>query len=137
VSSRRYLWYHAGRPSMIGRRWSVVGRSGASTCQSCMRSAAPDLPTTDIRSKCGIMRAMQYNSTPPDDEIAAALAAVRAYMEQREIANPVAPAAGSWHAAAVFDAQRLPATRNGRHRAWGTIDRAAREGSWSYGITGL
>jgi hypothetical protein len=89
------------------------------------------------------MRSMQYDPKPSDDEIAAALAAVRCYIERRAIDDPVAlsdamaPPARPWSIAAALAAQGLPPTRGGAHRAWGTADRAARASRWSYGITGM
>ena len=74
-------------------------------------------------------------ATPSDQEIAAALAAVRCYIEQpADTPPPVRPA---WCAAAALEAQGLPAARNGDHSAWGTADRAARGSRWSYGIVGI
>jgi hypothetical protein len=86
---------------------------------------------------------MQHAPTPSDDEIAAALAAVRCYIEQRapddlaDRSGSVASTARPWSAAAALAAQGLPPTRGGAHRTWGAAERAARIGRWSYGITGL
>jgi hypothetical protein len=80
---------------------------------------------------------MQYHSTSTDDELAAALAAVRCYVEQPTHDEAIEAPMRAWHAAAALEAQGLPPTRNGQYRAWGTVDRAGRTGRWSYGIAGL
>ena len=82
------------------------------------------------------MRGMQLDAktTPSDEEIAAALAAIRCYTEQPADTPAVRPA---WSAAAALEAQGLPAARNGGHSAWGTAERAARASRWSYGIVGI
>jgi hypothetical protein len=80
---------------------------------------------------------MQYHPASTDDEIAAALAAVRCYIEQRAHEQAIEAPARPWNAAAAIEAQGLPPTRNGQYRAWGTVDRAGRTGRWSHGIIGL
>jgi hypothetical protein len=89
------------------------------------------------------MPAMQYEPIPSDDESAAAIAAVRCYVEQRATddyagqSEDVAPSMRAWSAAAALAAQGLPPTRGGTHRSWGTAERAARIGRWSYGIISI
>jgi hypothetical protein len=89
------------------------------------------------------MRSMHHEAGPTDDEIAAALAAVRLYIEQQALGDQVdcseslAPAAPSWSVAAALAAQGMPPTRGGTCRSWGAVERAARASRWSYGITGL
>ena len=86
------------------------------------------------------MRSMQHTPTPSDEEIAAALAAVRCYIQQGALGDPpeaVTPSAPAWSAAVALAAQGLPPTRGGAYRTWGTAERAARAGRWSYGITGI
>jgi hypothetical protein len=83
------------------------------------------------------MAGMRNDSMPPADEIAAALAAVRAYIEEDRPAAAAAPPPRPWHIAAALEAQGLPPTRNGAHHAWGAAERAARASRWSYGITGI
>jgi hypothetical protein len=89
------------------------------------------------------MRGMRHAPAPTDDEIAAALAAVRCYVEQRALGDAAAafevatPPVRPWSAASALAAQGLPPTRGGAHRTWGAAERAARTGRWSYGITGL
>jgi hypothetical protein len=86
---------------------------------------------------------MRFDTTPSDDEIAAALAAVRCYVEQRALGDSpapseaVAPPTRPWSTAAALAAQGLPPSRGGAHRGWGAAERAARAGRWSYGITGM
>jgi hypothetical protein len=77
------------------------------------------------------------NNMPSTDEVAAALAAVRAYIEADQPVGAPAPPARPWRVAAALEAQGLPPTRNGAHRAWGAVERAARASRWSYGITGI
>ena len=89
------------------------------------------------------MRGMHYEPIPTDEEIAAALGAVRCYIEQSALGDTVdrsesvAPPARAWSAAAALAAQGLPPTRGGAHRTWGTVNRASRANHWSYGIAGL
>jgi len=80
---------------------------------------------------------MQCDTILTDDEIAAALAAVRCYVGPAESKAAAAPPARHWHSAAIIEAQGLPPTRNSQHRAWGAAERAARAGRWSYGIIGI
>jgi hypothetical protein len=89
------------------------------------------------------MRSMQHELGPTDDDIAAALAAVRCYVEQQVLADlaehneSVVPFPRPWNAAAALAAQGMPPTRGGAHRTWGAAERAARAGRWSYGIVGI
>ena len=69
--------------------------------------------------------------------LAAALAAVSAYIETEEPDGASVPPLRPWRVAAALEAQGLPPTRNGAHHAWGTVERAARAIRWSYGITGI
>ncbi|GAB4189313.1 MAG: hypothetical protein OHK0022_01520 [Roseiflexaceae bacterium] len=73
-----------------------------------------------------------------DDELAAALIAVRCYLEEdalpAEAEPPAAP--NAWRAAAVLDGQGLTPGRNGAGATWATADRAGREWRWSSGIVG-
>jgi hypothetical protein len=76
---------------------------------------------------------------PSDEEIAAALAAVRCYIKQRaldDVASAAAPVR-AWSAAGAFAAQGLPPTRGGMHRTWGAVERAERASRWSCGLIGL
>src|SRR5690349_19405073 len=87
----------------------------------------PISPTrTRVAERYGIMRSMQYDSEPSEDELAAAIAAASRYLEQENDAAVAAPAARAWHAAGAIEAQRLPATRAGQHRTWAAVERAAR-----------
>jgi hypothetical protein len=89
------------------------------------------------------MRSMHHEAGPTDDEIPAALAAVRLYIEQQTLGDQAdrsggpAPTARSWSTAGALAAQGMPPTRGGTHRSWGAAERAARAGRWSYGIIGL
>jgi hypothetical protein len=83
------------------------------------------------------MASMRNDGTPSSDEITAALAAVYSYMADEQPAELAKPPAYPWHIAAALEAQGLPPTRNGAHRAWGAVERAKRASRWSYGITGL
>ncbi|HET9221031.1 MAG TPA: hypothetical protein VFO07_00920 [Roseiflexaceae bacterium] len=89
------------------------------------------------------MHSMHHEVGPSDGEIAAALIAVRYYVEQHALGGPVArsesvaPPARPWSTAAALSAQGMPPTRGGAHRSWGAVERAGRAGCWSYGITGL
>jgi hypothetical protein len=83
------------------------------------------------------MRHMRYDAMPSEDEIAAALAAVRCYIDVTAPMQVAAPPARPWHTAAALEAQGVPPTRNGSNRAWSSVDRAARAGRWSSGIIGL
>jgi hypothetical protein len=80
---------------------------------------------------------MQYHLAPTDEQVAAALAAIRCYIERRASENATEPPGRPWRRAAALEAQGLPPTRNGQPYTWGTIDRAPRANRWSYGITGL
>ena len=86
---------------------------------------------------------MQFEPGPANHEIAAALAAVRCYIEQDALGDPAAlsghgaPTVRPWSVGAALAAQGLPATRGGMHRTWAAAERAARAGHWSYGITGI
>jgi hypothetical protein len=83
---------------------------------------------------------MRHDPTPipQDDEIAAALAAIRCYIEEQQPTEmPEARPRAAWRAAAILESQGLRPTRNGDHRAWGAADRAARASRWSYGIVGM
>ncbi len=74
-----------------------------------------------------------------DDELAAALIAVRCYLEEEtppaDGQRPTA-ARGAWRAAAVLDGQGLAPARNGAGSTWATAERAGRECRWSTGIVG-
>jgi hypothetical protein len=89
------------------------------------------------------MRSMHHEAGPTDDEIAAALTAIRLYVEQYALGDQagrsesIAPPKRPWSTAAALAAQGMPPTRGGTHRTWGTAERAARAARWSYGITGL
>jgi hypothetical protein len=83
------------------------------------------------------MAGMRNDGTPPPDEITAALAAVYSYIADNQPADLDVPAPRPWRTAAALEAQGLPPTRNGAHRAWGAVERAKRASRWSYGITGL
>jgi len=80
---------------------------------------------------------MRNDSMPPADEIVAALAAVRAYIEAGRPVGAPAPPRRPWRVAAALEAQGLPPTRNGAHHAWGAVERSKRAIHWSYGITGI
>lgn len=73
-----------------------------------------------------------------DDEMAAALIAIRCYLEQEvPIARePDPPPRDSWRSAALMEGQGLTAARNGTLSAWSSADRAGREARWSLGIVG-
>lgn len=88
------------------------------------------------------MRDMQFASTPTDDEIAAALAAVGCFIEQRaldeaSLGGAEAPPARPWSTAAALAAQGLPPTLGGVLRGWNTAERATRASNWSYGVVGM
>ena len=77
-----------------------------------------------------------------DDEIIAALAALRCYIEQGE---PDAvpedaeqrPGYSAWRAAGAAEAQGMSPSRDRIGASWATIERTSRANRWSYGIVGL
>lgn len=73
-----------------------------------------------------------------DDEMAAALIAIRCYLEQDvPIAQEQdAPPRDPWHSAALMEGHGLAAARNGALSSWSSADRAGREARWSPGILG-
>lgn len=84
------------------------------------------------------MAPMQDHSTVQPDEMAAALAAVYAYLAEEDVSAEAAePQAHPWQTATVLNAQQQTAARNGAYRTWGTVERSNRSNRWSYGITGL
>jgi len=84
---------------------------------------------------------MRHISTPTlsdEDEIAAALAAVRCYIEQAQpdvAAEPTRPTA--WRNAGMLEAQGRPPVYHRTQSSWGSVDRAIRAQHWSYGIIDL
>jgi hypothetical protein len=81
---------------------------------------------------------MRHIPTPTpidDDEIAAALAAVRCYIEPAQpdrAAEP--PRRAAWHSAGMLEAQGRPPVYHRAQSSWGSVDRAVRAHHWSYGI---
>ena len=72
-----------------------------------------------------------------DDLVAAALAAVRLYLEAEQAeAIEEAPSRSTWQAAALIAAQGGTFTRSGIAAAWRTADRVGRAAHWSAGILG-
>jgi len=73
-----------------------------------------------------------------DDELAAALVAVRCYLEHETQAGSAQdePPTDAWRVAAVIEGHGLTPARNGAGAAWAGADRAGREARWSRGIVG-
>lgn len=77
---------------------------------------------------------------PTEDEAAAALAAIQAYLAVSEAptAEEPAPSGGSgWRHAAKLTVQHLRPIRLATAPRWNTIERLRRAVGGSYGITGL
>ena len=76
--------------------------------------------------------------TVSDDELAAALAAVRCYLERETPDDQAqdAPAPDAWRVAAVVEGHGLTPARSGACASWASADRAGREARWSRGIVG-
>jgi hypothetical protein len=75
-----------------------------------------------------------------DDEVAAALAAVRLHLEQTTDANIVEAhdtPHSAWGAAALVEGRGMPPARNGAYTTWNAIERTSRARRWSKGIVGL
>jgi hypothetical protein len=75
-----------------------------------------------------------------EDEVAAALAAVRLHLEQTTETNLVETRdvpRSAWHAAALVEARGMPPVRNGAYATWNSIERTSRARRWSKGIIGL
>ena len=74
---------------------------------------------------------------PPEEEAAAALAAIT-YLLAEEVDEPSAEhGLSGWRASAAMLAQGLPLTRPATRPAWNTIERLRRAGRGGSGITGL
>ncbi|NOK59280.1 MAG: hypothetical protein GFH27_549283n261 [Chloroflexi bacterium AL-W] len=72
-----------------------------------------------------------------DDEIAAALAAVRCYIQETTEGSYVEGSSEhAWRAAAKLEAQGHSIIRNGAHSSWATAERTWRLRNWSRGIVG-
>jgi hypothetical protein len=75
--------------------------------------------------------------TPNDDESAAAIAAIAAYLSTQEQPQPeVESSPSGWQRATKLQVQGVRAMRTSRTPGWGTVERLHR-GSGFYGITGL
>jgi hypothetical protein len=73
---------------------------------------------------------------PSDDEVAAALAAVQAYLATEQVdIQPVAESTG-WQRSAKLSVQGLRPTRTSVPARWNTIERL-RRASGFYGVVGL
>jgi hypothetical protein len=84
------------------------------------------------------MPGMQPDQQPADDElVAAALAAVRRYIDQDRGDDSVAPSRPAWSSAAALAAQGQPPTPGAPPARWGTVERATRAARWAYGIVGM
>ena len=74
---------------------------------------------------------------PADDEAAAALAAIAAYLQDQESGQTGLAIDWHWSASTRLIVQGLQPTRAPLRPAWGCIERLRRAGSGSSGITGL
>jgi hypothetical protein len=82
---------------------------------------------------------MQPDQPPIDDQmVAAALAAVRCYIDQDQSGDPAAPAGRTaWSTAAALAAQGQLPTPGRRVARWGSVERFGRAARWTYGIVGI
>jgi hypothetical protein len=82
---------------------------------------------------------MQPDQPPIDDQmVAAALAAVRCYIDQDQGGDPATSSGRTaWSTAAALAAQGQPPTLDRRVARWGSVERAGRAVRWTYGIVGL
>ena len=72
-----------------------------------------------------------------DDEIAAALAAVRCYIQETtEDSHATVSVEDAWRVAAKLEAQGHSIIRNGAQSSWATAERTWRLRNWSKGIVG-
>lgn len=76
---------------------------------------------------------------PTDDEAAAAMAAIAAYLQDQESHQTTPTVDGDWHwsASTRLIAQGLQPIRLPIRPAWGRIERLRRAGSGTSGIIGL
>ncbi len=74
---------------------------------------------------------------PSDDEAAAALAAIAAYLQDQESEQTEPVIDWHWLASTRLIVQGLQPTRSPHRPTWGRIERLRRAGSGSSGITGL
>lgn len=75
----------------------------------------------------------------PDDELAAALIAVQAYLDAEQSSTPPTQddILSGWHASAKLSVQSLRPARTPVAPCWNTIERLRCATSGGYGITGL
>lgn len=74
--------------------------------------------------------------TPSDDQAAAVIAAITAYLAAEESTQPEEAASSGWQSAAKLGVQGLRPMRTAHTPRWGTIERL-RRASGFYGVTGL
>ncbi len=74
--------------------------------------------------------------TPSDDQAAAVVAAIMAYLAVEEPTQPEEATPSGWQCAAKLGVQGLRPMRAGHTPRWGTIERL-RRASGFYGVTGL
>jgi hypothetical protein len=79
----------------------------------------------------------QRTLAQPDDELAAAIAAVEIVLQEAQRPAATEPASGSdWHSSAKLSVQGLRPARTSIAPRWATIERLRRGGSGS-GVVGL
>ncbi|MEM8530091.1 MAG: hypothetical protein AAGF95_04565 [Chloroflexota bacterium] len=83
------------------------------------------------------MSAIITQTNTRDDEIAAALAAVRCYIQETtEEPHALVSPECAWRVAAKLEAQGHSIIRNGAQSSWASAERTWRLRDWSRGIVG-
>lgn len=83
---------------------------------------------------------MEYTITkdnPTEDEVAAALAAVSAYMSVEQQPTEQKPEHWRWQASGILNSQKICIVRLPHPPVWNNVERLRRAGPGETGITGM